>query len=890
MKKAIGILLGILSQCYAFTYAIESAPFIMYHEDEEISVLTVAQIDSITFSHYDLDSIYQPEISTQVIWTPDSVYRNLITDIKSVKLEAPDTKIKQDVYIMEDAILSHIKTCIDDSILVIDSTMPDFYMPKIGDKMLYDKMTDILPIGFIGKVTAIQNEDNERIIVTTPISVTEVYESYFNSTDTQATIPEENETMRKASSSATDRTVSLAEISGSTTFSQYVQPWKSELLEISANASARISLRPKLKIRHTRYVDNGRLYESNFTVLDCELGTNTSFSCAAELSHKFPIAKGGISIPIAPFIRFEIEGGIALQLTGELAVNIVSQSHLLFRIQTDFDNTRRHFPVRLNQFSASVTDTEIFPQIAGEAELKIGGYLNEGFALFTGDIAKISIFEEGGVKISANASVDPQLFHNSEVDTELYKHLSESCTISAAPYYSWGWEAEAAKGRYREKSELGVTFLPELFNLPLLPNVQSTELSCNPNGYGEFSVQLSSRSISKPSIWGAAVLKKNDYDDNYETITERRSRDFNGTMPTSYTTYLESVSDTQNFRVYPMLEYAGRRLIAEPYVEVSSEPIETEMVEGEVYYTGETRKYVNNDCYFWGSVLTSKTPTVNLSDYNIDIKDIEKCTWEWCMEHPLEYRINETENFWDYRYRDNIIFSEEVETANLIPSNQIYFVSSEGYDTYANIYSNKIIELYDNLFHLRLSVKLKNGETVYPVELSKKFTYSYKGKVKFEELNVTYSREEGDIVNRRGLIRWHLTAKAVFSGLFAVSNDMYIGGEGLFDFESNFCDGDVYVFASDDKYPIPGFEEFRILYRAIEMSGANSIPEYDNEKPQTIGVTLGGCRGYTLYNSKCVDGDIEIVTRQFQLNTPYAEWTFYKGSMIDFRHGFRDFK
>lgn len=70
----------------------------VYRNDGDLTAFLREDIDSITLSHYDADSVYQSECVTQVFYTPDSVYCIPIAAIDSVSLVALPTIVNSDVF------------------------------------------------------------------------------------------------------------------------------------------------------------------------------------------------------------------------------------------------------------------------------------------------------------------------------------------------------------------------------------------------------------------------------------------------------------------------------------------------------------------------------------------------------------------------------------------------------------------------------------------------------------------------------------------------------------------------------------------------------------------------------------------------------------------------
>lgn len=67
-------------------------PVLVYRNDGEFNVVDSRDIDHISFSRYDLDSIQHPTVVVQDVHTKDGLIRIPISSIERVSLVAPVTK------------------------------------------------------------------------------------------------------------------------------------------------------------------------------------------------------------------------------------------------------------------------------------------------------------------------------------------------------------------------------------------------------------------------------------------------------------------------------------------------------------------------------------------------------------------------------------------------------------------------------------------------------------------------------------------------------------------------------------------------------------------------------------------------------------------------------
>lgn len=882
MKKLFCFVLLSLTTILHCVRALEQ-PMIMRHTDNEINAFVTSQIDSITFSHYDIDSVYCNDIATQIIWTADSIYRIPISEISRVQFQVPENKLRDGVINLEGDLLQYISQCEDDTVLIFSNKTPTHLLPEKGDRLVYDKMTDLLPVGFVGEVLSVDHETDGYKCICTPASLSDIYEYYFGSFVSSTDLPEEDtdsigRLLHKAPPAVTDRTLTLADINGSVSLSGHLNPWNCEAIDISGGVEAGINLTPKLRIRHTRIVEDRRVWESNLVFVYLDGSTYINLSGQGGIQKKFHVARPGVNLPVAPFLRLEAEGGIALDLSGKIGVEARTEQSLRFVVRTTYDNARLLMPLRLDQFAGVLTHPVFSSKIFGEVEFRIGGYTEIGLAFITGDLAKVSFFQEGGLKITANVPFDINHWSTSDTTTDFYTDLSENSAISIAPYISRGWEGEALKGHLREKEELSVKLFPDLVaDVPLFPTIGSANFKYEADDYGKFSASFAGNSIYTPNQWGAKAFLLSD---NQETPVYETIHDYDNGLTNPYSTML-GMSKHNSYRVYPALKLAGHTILAKPavYVPTETEPEEPENPEPEdpivpgtfdceVNFTGEFRRYtsIQSGTSIDGAVFSSKTPSVSLSAYGIKADDVERCQWEWRIDHP---KLNYDPLFYSY-------FTQEVNFAGNIVPITIYVPCLEHYNTPIKMYSNKVIEFDDNVFQLRLAVTLKNGKTVYPVESEKAFSYSYRPEMHFENFTCNYGIEGEDGA------RYNMSVDAKWKGFRAICWDCE--ADGRHDFTA--------IYKDDNKYPIAGYTS-EILDR-IHYQITDGYCFFNNPV-NTATVNTGW--GWTWYETEFIgfNPSTESLLRDIQKNQPYAKWVVERDELtgkivnINFSYGLRTY-
>ena len=94
MKRVLSIIAFV---CCAISYcfAQEENNIYVYRNDGDFNAFMMYEVDSITYSEYDMDSVKHDHVQIQVIWTQDSVYRIPVEVIDSISFISRRRSITQ---------------------------------------------------------------------------------------------------------------------------------------------------------------------------------------------------------------------------------------------------------------------------------------------------------------------------------------------------------------------------------------------------------------------------------------------------------------------------------------------------------------------------------------------------------------------------------------------------------------------------------------------------------------------------------------------------------------------------------------------------------------------------------------------------------------------------
>ena len=147
-----------------------------YRNDGDFNAFLNIDVDSITYSKTDIHGIPHPNVVTQQIWTPDSLYRIPLAAIDSIAFKAPETKIKDDVFIITDEHIPYTVS-LDSLSLVFNASIPQQLMPSVGNVLVSETFETPYEEGFVGRVTEIKQSGQNIEIICEDANLFDIYDS-----------------------------------------------------------------------------------------------------------------------------------------------------------------------------------------------------------------------------------------------------------------------------------------------------------------------------------------------------------------------------------------------------------------------------------------------------------------------------------------------------------------------------------------------------------------------------------------------------------------------------------------------------------------------------------------------------------------------------------------
>ena len=180
MKRYLSILVAVLAMISVLPVSAQQTQDALYifRNDGGFNAFFYADIDHIEYSKVDTLGVEQADYVVQEVYALDSVFRIPISAIDSVAFVTPETKYRADAFVADASLVNYVIASDSSTWFRVRTDTPAKLLPKVGDKLLIEQSCDLLPGGFSGKVTAVDQAAEGITVRTERISLTEVYEQY----------------------------------------------------------------------------------------------------------------------------------------------------------------------------------------------------------------------------------------------------------------------------------------------------------------------------------------------------------------------------------------------------------------------------------------------------------------------------------------------------------------------------------------------------------------------------------------------------------------------------------------------------------------------------------------------------------------------------------------
>lgn len=518
----------------------------VYRNDGKFDAFFKSEIDSMTYSHYDADSVYHNEWQAQIVYTPDSIYYIPLEAIDSISFTTPETKYSPDV-VKLDKLMPYLRKT-DGMVLTFDSSLPSHLKPRVGDVLLYEGYDNpMFEQGFAGRVSAIDNDE----IACDSVSLSEVYEQLICFGEYQAVEdPEPNSgvmRMRLVPKRVAGNVSSSIALKGSV--------GSLNSLYLSLDGALKFDLRIVSKI-----TDVGSPY------IDLSLTPSFSATLKGGIKGEFKnkllekkVKVFGLPIPDTPFYVY-ISSGPVIEPSLSASVTTSTGVNFGFKLGVRYENNNWH-PYGYN-VSKGFSAPDITGNIDGSIFMGIG---TEVSVSSYGDIIKFYIEKKLGVELSANLSTDLlnsdkyEELSKAKVDLDFVGGVSANALLKLTKWIQ-------LKGRFDLFStQIGIN------TWKLLPTFSVPEVSDKKPASAKVTVTTKEDFLAPVSI-GIGLLDK---DDNLTECTylspdyrlEKNSKEV------VYSYEFCSLKSNETYVACPMVKWMGMDIKATPTQDFTLEEV-----------------------------------------------------------------------------------------------------------------------------------------------------------------------------------------------------------------------------------------------------------------------------------------------------------------------------
>lgn len=398
MKRLI-LTLSLLVTVIAGALAQNDAVYV-YRNDGKFDAFFKSEIDSMSYSRYDVDSVYHNDWQAQMVYTADSVYYIPLEAIDSISFTAPETKYSHDV-VKLDKLIPYLKNA-DGMVLTFDNSLPSYMKPQVGDVLLYEGYDNpMFEQGFAGRVSSVDNYD----VTCDSVGLSEVYEQLICFGEYMAVEePEPNSgvsKMRLVPKRAAGHVTSSIAIKGT------VGSMNSLYLAVDGTLKFDLRVVSKITAFESPYIDVS-LTPSFSATLQGGIKGNFQKNILEKKVKVF-----GLPIPDTPFYVY-ISSGPVIEPSLNASVTTSAGVNFGFKLGMRYENNNWH-PYGYN-VSKGFSTPEISGNIEGSVFTGIGTEV--GISSY-GDLIKFYIEKKLGVELSANLSMDL-------LESDKYEELSKA--------------------------------------------------------------------------------------------------------------------------------------------------------------------------------------------------------------------------------------------------------------------------------------------------------------------------------------------------------------------------------------------------------------------------------------------------------------------------------
>lgn len=541
--------------------------FYIYRNDGTIHTFFTTDIDSMVCSTLDVDSVAHADFVVQEVYTSDSVYRIPMESIDSVAFVTPDTKYCSGVKVLDGELKGYVVRR-DSLTLLFRADTSVMFLPVVGDKLVSTVEDDVLGGSFVGQVESVIQRDEGIEVVCGPVDLMEVFEYYYGiarkENGTEASV-------RKRGLSDGFYATGMRRFSpGKLSLDLFNNHDWNRVYKVSDNltlvpdkAQATVSVTPVIDYSASLIVNKD--YGINVSVT--AIGNYTmeellALGGSAEYDKDIKLFEKAIPIPEA-LVDIDFEFGVFNRFSGQFCTEQLWTQEYRHVFHWEWSSKGHSSLKETNRWLPLSHTHEGRTALSGS--LSAGAYGKVGLAFIATsslDISEIGLKVEGGVSCEGSYVPYKSDFEQARTSTDLYGRIKDT---ELSTYWFYGLKAEAQLFKWSVSH-----IVPNFNNFPLdrkermssyraVPLFAGTKLKWEGNGTYSASATASGMVQGRPDIGFALIHGEHAEDATYiysQNGYQGVQAALSGTFP--------GKSRSDAYTLYPLVEYMGMELIAEP--------------------------------------------------------------------------------------------------------------------------------------------------------------------------------------------------------------------------------------------------------------------------------------------------------------------------------------
>jgi hypothetical protein len=664
MKRLYLILLLVVVTLSASAQTIGEA-FYIYRNDGQFNAFFRDEVQSIEYSHYDLDSVYYDENVTQLIYTQDSLYRIPLAAIDSVSFVQPETVYKEGSIPLEGALFDYLIR-VEEGMLVFDLALPESLVPDVGDKLVATDITEKLPNGFVGIVKTVSAGNDGIYVNCENIELSEAVSQYYGVYEVVA--GREGQTrVRGPRKAMHDNVIYNGDLPSRRMniqlgLSGFVT--EKDIFDINAKNTFDITYTPEIHIKITRVVDDLLLRSHTNLLAITDIDADVEYEVSGEAQKEWKKS----FLPKTDFliagIPVYIDLGAKASLSGEIATafSFKSYAHIVTDI-TYFDvslltvigNTISPIVNRVGG-NVNITTMDLeWDYLGFRAEFKPRIYGRVGLSAISHVAGWVGLEGDFGLKATGELMFDVDRIRNAEPGTAVYDELKDLAKIDVKPYVGVHFMATVFDDRYA--FSLGKDFdtpLGTWYQGRILPGFSDTKATALSDTRASVTAKVTNDCFIPYTVGFSLYDEDNNHVDTkiYEA-NGKPVKYWTRNAFKSYSCEFSGLSKEKKYKVYPVIRFFGKydmlcspssNLIMAFPVELSDFKVTKKQYEKGAF----TNDGMTYDYRFDVSVTATLNNSENVHDWGYVYRDPNGREKKISLVQPSNYGTTYTDTRWAY--------------------------------------------------------------------------------------------------------------------------------------------------------------------------------------------------------------------------------------------------